>query len=158
MDSFTACSSSTHHICMIFAGIFSLSSYCCRTQGRTPGHWLSSARAWIPIVQKPALNSADLWGQETKDEQWHTWLWGWRRHVSFGLSPAVLRLRAAETLQTSVTRVKRCLEVSVNHHLLCSRFQHVEHLWGSCSNKSQLNSQNDWYNLLVTTPMDAASR
>lgn len=56
----------THHICIILAGIFSWCSYCWRTQERTPGHWFSSANAWIPKMQKPALNSPHLRRQNTE--------------------------------------------------------------------------------------------
>ena len=79
-------------------------------------------------------------GEKKTQTQWHTWPPGCREHVSSRLSPAVLCLHA-ETLQTSVTCVKRGLEISVNHHLLRSRFQHVEHLRGGCSNKHRLNSR-----------------
>lgn len=55
-----------HHICIILAGILSWCSYCWRTQERTPGHWFSSASAWIPKMQKPAFNSPHLRRQNTE--------------------------------------------------------------------------------------------
>lgn len=43
-------------------------------------------------------------------------------------SPVVLQLHAGEILQSLVACVKCCLEVCLDHHLLCSSVQHAEYL------------------------------
>lgn len=83
-------------------------------------------------MQKPALNSPHLHRQKT---QKHTFTQsGCREYlhdtrcISFYFLPAVLLIHAGEALQASVACVKGCLEIFVDHHLLCSRVQHAEHL------------------------------
>lgn len=83
-------------------------------------------------MQKPALNSPHLHRQKT---QKHTFTQsGCREYlhdtrcIYFYFLPAVLLIHAGEALQASVACVKGCLEIFVDHHLLCSRVQHAEHL------------------------------
>lgn len=123
--------SSTHHICIILAGIFSWCSYCWRIHERTPCHWFSSASACIPNMQKPALSSPHLKRGNTENH----------RDISIQLQgafisylgtlrlpPDVLLVHVGEALQASVACVKGFLEVLFDHHLLCSGVQHAGHL------------------------------